>query len=218
MNWRRWLPVRLYMKVAWERRARRNAMHYVADFRPEWDDEAAFFQTGLDDTEKLLAAAQWGDTSGGRLLEIGCGVGRMTRHLAARFAEVDGIDISPTMIRRAKELNAAVPNARFHEGNGVDLSTFHDATFDFALSYIVFQHIPDEQAILGYVREALRVLKPGGRFLFQARTDRVHGSTDTYNGASIACADVERIAAEAGFHVERVEGEGTHYTYFHVAG
>ena len=115
------------MKWAWERRARRNALHFIADYKDEWDDPAEFFQTGRDDVERFLGATDWGDTSGAALLEIGCGVGRMSRHLAARFASVDALDISATMIAKARDLNAGVPNLRFHVGNGCDLRAFPDA-------------------------------------------------------------------------------------------
>jgi SAM-dependent methyltransferase len=55
-------------------------------------------------------------------------------------------------------------------GNGVDLSAYPDASFDFVFSYIVFQHIPDVNVTLKYIREAGRVLRPGGSFYFQVNT------------------------------------------------
>ena len=216
MNLRRWLPVGWYMKLAWERRARQNAMHFVADFRSGWDNTDAFFQSGKHDVDKFIADAKWGDTSQARLLEIGCGMGRMTKFLIPWFRHVDAIDISPTMIWKAKNLHSPKDNVAFHVGNGVDLHEFPDKTFDFVLSYIVFQHIPDAQVILGYIAEALRVLKPTGRFRFQARTDNAHAEPDTYDGASIRREDVERVVHKAGFKLERVTGEGTQYTYFEI--
>lgn len=219
--WRRIMdrvtPVGARMKRDWEARARENAMHYVADFKPHWDDPEEFFRTGLDDTERFLAEAGWSATDGLRLLEIGCGVGRMTRHLAERFAHVTAIDISPTMIAEARRLNGHIANAEFREGSGTDLAGLPDASFDRVMSYIVFQHIPDSAVILGYIREALRVMKPDGEFRFQARNDMAHRVTDTYNGAGISLDAVRAIAEERGLRVHRVSGEGTHYCYMTIS-
>ena len=52
-------------------------------------------------------------------------------------------------------------------GNGIDLSGLGDETVDFAFSYIVLQHMPEPSFAVRYIREMLRVLKPGGMFLFQ---------------------------------------------------
>lgn len=204
------------MKLAWEWRARRNPMHYVADGQPGWDPDQ-FFATGRDDVDKWLRESEWGDTSGASLLEIGCGLGRMTRHLAPRFARVTGVDISAEMIRRARELNAHVPNAEFRVVSGVDLREFPDASFDFAMSYIVMQHMPSAEVVLACVGEALRVLKPGGTLRFQARNDFIFARPDTYDGASVSVDAVRALAKERGRELRRVEGEGTHYCYFTVS-
>jgi ubiquinone/menaquinone biosynthesis C-methylase UbiE len=151
-----------------------------------------------------------------RLLEIGCGAGRMTRALATRFAQVDGIDISSTMIDLAREHNGGIPNARLHVGSGTDLKPFANAQFDFVLSYIVFQHIPTAAAIHGYIDEALRVLKPGGEFFFQARNDAPDGHGDTYNGASITIDQVQSIATRHGRTASIRDGAGQHYCYFTI--
>lgn len=198
------------MLAAWELRARRNALHYIADFRESWDDNLdEFFLTGRDDVEKFLRPTNWGDTRDKSLLEIGCGVGRMTRHFAPRFARVVGVDISPTMIRRALKLHRGFTGIEFYTNSGSDLSRFDDNEFDYVISYIVFQHIPDPTIIYGYVREALRVLKPAGRLRFQARNDHAHPVPGTYNGASIDVQRVAAIASECGRKLLSVEGIGT---------
>jgi SAM-dependent methyltransferase len=211
------LPVRWRMAADWERRARQNAMHFIADFRPNWDgDEAGFFASGLDDTNRFLSEAGWTDTGNTSLLEIGCGVGRMTRHFATRFANVTAVDVSPTMIRDAKRLNDHLKNVEFLVNSGVDLRNLPDSHYDYVLSYIVFQHIPDPEIIYGYIREALRVLKPDGRFRFQARNDRAHARPDTYSGASLDVQRVSKLAIEHGRTVHKIAGEGTAECYIEV--
>ncbi len=207
------LPTSLRMRAAWEVRALRNPMHYVADFRWRWNEEE-FFATGRDDVDRFLAGAGWGDTSGRRLVEVGCGLGRMSRHFAQRYAHVTAIDISAAMIRRARRLNASAPNIDFRVGNGRDLSGIPDASHDDAVSYVVFQHIPEASVVHGYAAELLRVLRPGGRFRFQARNDDAHGEADTYRGTSIDVGEMRATITRAGGRLDVVTGEGTQYCFF----
>jgi SAM-dependent methyltransferase len=104
------------------------------------------------------------------MLEIGCGIGRMTKYFAGRVRHVTGLDVSEEMIRQARENLHACPNVRLDVGTGIDLAEYPDASFDFVFSYIVFQHIPDANVTLTYIREAGRVLRPGGSFYFQVNT------------------------------------------------
>jgi SAM-dependent methyltransferase len=160
------------MRHDWDHRSRKNAYHYVATGRDEWSEEE-FFVSGECDVrdwvDPYLAATKFvpGDK---RMLEIGCGVGRMTFALAKRFDTVEATDISGEMIKRAKDLQArfGIGNVRFQVGNGKDLSPYPDESMDFVFSFIVFQHIPEMSVILNYVREMGRVLKKGGFFRFQA--------------------------------------------------
>lgn len=207
------LPTSLRMKAAWEVRAMRNPMHYVADFRWRWS-EAEFFATGRDDVDRFLAEAGWTDTAGRRLVEVGCGLGRMSRHFAGRYAHVTAIDISAAMIRRARRLNAASTNIAFLVGSGSDLAGIPDASHDDAVSYVVFQHIPDPRVVHSYASELVRVLRPGGRFRFQARNDAAHGAADTYRGTSIDIGEMRATLGRAGGILQRVTGEGTQYCYF----
>jgi SAM-dependent methyltransferase len=105
----------------------------------------------------------------GSALEIGCGVGRNTVHFAAHFDHVDGVDVSPTMIRLAEDQDPP-PNVAFRATNGRDLAAFEDASIDLVFSHLVFQHVPEEATIAAYLNEITRVLKPGGKALVQFDT------------------------------------------------
>ncbi len=107
-----------------------------------WDYRDAFF--GL-----LPAPA-------GRTLEIGCGEGRVSRDLTARGHRVTGLDASPTLLRAAAELD---PGGDYVVGTAEALS-FADATFTLVVAYNVLMDVED---MPGAVREAARVLAPGGR-------------------------------------------------------
>jgi FkbM family methyltransferase len=98
-------------------------------------------------------------------LDFGCGAGRLTRALAARFEHAIGVDVSGSMIEAARALNADVGNAMFVENASPRLATIADASVDLVYSNMTLQHIPPELA-LGYVDEFYRVLAPGGVALF----------------------------------------------------
>ncbi len=139
-----------------------------------WDPDA-FFATGQEEIAQVMADLAALDLHPDRhtALDFGCGVGRLTQALAQYFDIVHGVDISPPMLELAETLNRQGDRCRFHLNPNPDLSLFADATFDFVYSNITLQHIPPRYA-RGYIREFLRVLKPGGVAVFQVPS-RPHG-------------------------------------------
>jgi ubiquinone/menaquinone biosynthesis C-methylase UbiE len=101
-----------------------------------------------------------------RALDFGCGLGRMTRALAAHFEECVGLAISEDMVRGAETANADVTGVSFVVNRADDLRQFPDTSFDLVYSVIVLQHVPDRAAIEAYIREFCRVLRPGGLAVF----------------------------------------------------
>lgn len=106
------------------------------------------------------------------ILEIGCGVGRFLKPLSLRFKKVIGVDISEEMLRAAKEYLKA-NNITLILGNGKSLERIESNTIDYCISAGVFQHITHIDCILNYIKEALRVLKLDGLFLFQFQGAKV---------------------------------------------
>jgi len=100
-----------------------------------------------------------------RVLEIGCGTGRIGIKLAPRCGHWIGADVSQNMLGHARETLRALPNVSFVHLNGTDLAGIDDASIDVAYCSGVFMHL-DEWDRYRYVVEARRVLKPGGRFYF----------------------------------------------------
>ncbi|MDR3389182.1 MAG: class I SAM-dependent methyltransferase [Rudaea sp.] len=101
-----------------------------------------------------------------RALDFGCGIGRLTRALASRYDEVVGVDISASMLVRARRLQADLHNVRFVENAQSRLDFLADASIDLVYSVITLHHMPAplQHAYLG---EFLRVLAPGGLAVFQ---------------------------------------------------
>ena len=135
-----------------------------------------------------------------RVLEIGCGIGRMQAALASRMAAAHGVDISPKMIDAARRRCAGVPNVHFAVSSGKDLAGFSDESFDLVLAVDSFPYIHHAGTSLveAYFHEAARALRPGGEFVvfnFSYRDDteadrlevrklcRAAGFSVTMNGA-----------------------------------
>jgi SAM-dependent methyltransferase len=204
------------MRDDWDRRAAENARHYVATARDTWTDDE-FFQSGeetvrdyiLTDMENIC---QGRDPSCMRVLEIGCGAGRVTRALARRFGHVYGVDVSGEMIDRARHALADFPNAHVYRNSGQDLDVLpDDVTFDFAFSCIVFQHIPSHDVIRSYILEASRRLTPGSLFKFQLQgADGLPADpADTWLGAAFTEPMARAMADDANFEMRYAHGAGT---------
>ncbi len=186
------------MQADWDRRGRENPYYYVSSGREIWTRDE-FYQSGkesvkalvLDDLDRLT---QGKDPKQMRILELGCGPGRMTGALADCFGEVVAVDISREMIALAQEALQDRPNVRLRQTNGQDLSVLGDTAFDFAFSFIMFQHIPVIEIVESYVRDVARLLRPGGLFKFQAQGScRLGGKPpDTWLGCRVAAKDVIR--------------------------
>ena len=157
------------MRRDWDDRARKNAYHYIASWRREWERES-FLSSGEEDFERLVAPILTRhelSTTTGAILELGCGAGRMTHSFARRFKRVYALDISVEMLQRARKIHVDRSNILWLLSNGADLACVKSNSFDFAFSYLVLQHLPEEALTRRYLEEMVRVLRPGGAFLFQ---------------------------------------------------
>jgi 2-polyprenyl-3-methyl-5-hydroxy-6-metoxy-1,4-benzoquinol methylase len=131
--------------------------------------KAEFFATGRKEIETVLAHLRGLNVQpdpGSRALDFGCGVGRLTRAMAAHFAECYGVDISPTMVRLASEYNRDLPSCHFILNEGDRLAEFDSEHFGFIYTSIVLQHIA-EPFNRRYLTELIRLLQPGGALVFQ---------------------------------------------------
>jgi ubiquinone/menaquinone biosynthesis C-methylase UbiE len=205
------------MRQDWDERARENARHYVATGQTEWSDEA-FFASGEKAVEEDLLTdmgnvCQGKDPKAMRVLEIGCGAGRLTRALAKLFGEVHAVDVSGEMVARAKLALADFPNAHVYQNNGCDLAVVPELEFDFAYSAIVFQHIPSREVIENYVREVNRLLKPGALFKFQVQgfTGIETSADDTWLGVPFSDAQAVEMAWRSNFEPRYRHGAGEQY-------
>ena len=148
-----------------------------------------------------------------RVLEIGCGAGRLTRALSKIFGEVHAVDVSGEMVAQACAALADRPNVRLYQNNGCDLAVVPPLVFDFAYTSHVFQHIPSREAIETYVSEVHRLLRPGALFKFQVQGDSTEYSTpdDTWHGVSFTPEQATEMAQRCGFEHRHSYGAGQQY-------
>jgi SAM-dependent methyltransferase len=205
------------MREDWDRRARENARYYVNTEKENWTEEE-FFRSGertvseevLTDMTNICQGMMPGDM---RVLEIGCGVGRVTRALSKVFGEVHAVDVSGEMIAQARRALADRPNIFLYQNNGKDLSVLPLLQFDFAFSTIVFQHIPSREVIYSYVQEVHRLLRPGRLFKFQVQgVPKIDTHPeDTWHGVGFSLQDAQAMAEACGFDLRYHHGAGEQY-------
>ena len=95
-----------------------------------------------------------------KLLEVGCGKGRLIKHLLDAGHDVRGCEMNQFMLDESSRLYGPLP---IDQVDGTSLP-YPAATFDILMSFDVFEHIPDSDA---HLVEVSRVLRPGGSYLLQ---------------------------------------------------
>lgn len=219
------------MRSFWNERAREDAVYFV-DTRQEYGDPnlERFFAEGARDLDRFLDEVGVSIRPEETVVDIGCGVGRLTRAIASHAARVVAVDVSQEMLERARELNPDLENVEWRLGDGSSLTGVPDDSADACVSAVVFQHIPDPAITLDYIREIGRVTRPGGWAAIQFSNDpgvheprlspRVVASAllrrgprgqrhRSWLGSAVSLDDLGRAAAEGGLVVEKVIGEGT---------
>ena len=205
------------MREDWNRRAKEDAHYYVAFGRHE-QDEDEFLATASDvlrGLEREMKRGLPGDNPRARrALEIGCGPGRLIKPLSRIFGEIHGVDVSDEMIAIARQRLSGIPHAHPHVGSGADLRAFADESFDFIYSYAVFQHIPSKEVVFSYLRDAARVLKPGGLMRFQANNlEATRTSAETWHGCSVEAEEIRAYASAFGLKLLALEAVKTQYMW-----
>lgn len=126
------------------------------------EDREAFYDYGRKDIAHFSGViARWTGhaPSGGRALDFGCGVGRLTEAMADQVDEAFGYDISDAMVTEARRRSGRPSYSTF----------LPDGPFDWINSYIVFQHIPPERG-MKLLEALLSRLAPGGAVSLQFTT------------------------------------------------
>jgi len=202
------------MRRDWDQRARENHRYYIVNSRTDWSDEE--FSASGDGTVSHYVLTDMGNVCQGKspadmkVLDFGCGAGRVTRALAKVFGEVHGVDISGEMVSIARNALAGVSNVHIHHANGSDLDVLGNAAFDFAFAFSVFHHIPTKTAIADCIAEVGKHLAPGRLFKFEVQGDLKLDppENDTWLGDPLSETDVIEIADQTVFESRYRVGAG----------
>jgi ubiquinone/menaquinone biosynthesis C-methylase UbiE len=124
-----------------------------------------------------------GRCPGGKMLDLGCGTGFLIRLAHDLFAEVHGLDVTPAMLER---VDTSPGNVFLHNAPAEQLP-FADETFDLVAAYSFLHHLEDYRRVL---REAQRVLRPGGLFYADLEPNKLFWDRMT----ALASAPAEELA------------------------
>ena len=196
------------MKKEWDARAKLNPLLAIATGHSKNEDD--FWNSGVIDCKEILGMegqrfsniVKNKEPSNMRILEIGCGIGRILIPMAKIFGETIGVDVSSEMVQLGQKYVTNTPNCKILESNGINLSLFPDNHFDFCYSYIVFQHIPEKKIVEQYIEEVSRVLKPECLFRFQVRgivNTKPKGTT--WDGVQFNSEEIRTTAKKNNFEI-----------------
>ena len=199
----------------------------------QWSDPEVFWARGEEELDMLQTPRRATIEPSDDIVEIGCGVGRMTPRARPPRRRRSRPRRLPRMLELARDHGRGLDGVDWLLGDGVSLAGVDVSSADVCISHVVFQHIPQPAVTLGYVREIGRVLRPGGWAAFQVsnapyihrrRTGREgvgialrgltgrgpRGQADpAWLGSAIDLGEARTAAGEGGMEVERVAGEGT---------
>jgi ubiquinone/menaquinone biosynthesis C-methylase UbiE len=159
--------------------------------------------SGSPTTSPLIEAARPGPAD--RVLDVGCGSGRITVALAALAAHVTGIDLTPAMLEqaRAAQVQAGLSNIDWIEADSIALPVA-DAAFDLVVSQAMFHHAADPAATLAEMR---RACAPGGRIAVNDLTpapekacafDAIELLRDPSHQRALTTAQLRALGADLG--------------------
>jgi len=162
------------MKEQWDEIAHENAFYGVLSIEDFEHVDAVdfnrFWDTGRRDVDSFMEMVGLSSASELAMVEIGCGLGRMTHRFAELFRKAYAVEVSSRMLEGAKGYWQHLDNIEWVLGNGEDLHQIENESVDFVFSFMVLQHIPDPNIAVNYIRESARIMKKGASAFLQFRT------------------------------------------------
>lgn len=165
----------------------------------------AFYNGYIHLTQQLALAKHLRVAPGTAVLDLGCGIGRWSRRLARRGAQVVGVDVAPSMIDEARRRTAREAHIEYRID---DLRTLDlGRTFDLVLAVTVLQHILDDAEFARAAANVARHLTHGGRaVLLEAAPSRANAACDTHVFRARTSAQYLAAFRDAGLRAVRVTG------------
>jgi ubiquinone/menaquinone biosynthesis C-methylase UbiE len=177
----------------------RVAEEYAGQFCDEMDKKP-FDRKMLDWLAEKVNAA-------GVICDLGCGPGQIAGYLHSRGVEVCGIDLSPEMVRLARELNPDIP---FQQGDMLSLESVPDDSYRAIAAFYSIIHIP-RPSVIDALRELKRVLHTAGTLLLTFHIGRQTIHRDEFLGKEVSLdfhffetEEMKSFLISAGFELEEV--------------
>lgn len=181
----RFVSVLDQMRSHWDALAARDALEAS---RPgsAGQSAGAFFATGqalLDRwSAPLSTLANGREANALTALDYGCGAGRLLPALGARFGNVFALDLSPTMLARARTLVPPAVSPHFVQGDGMTLQSVRRHRFDLILAVDVLPHFPDPGLVQYVLRQFANRLKPEGLAIVELAGDQAGAGLFEHTG------------------------------------
>lgn len=147
----------------WDDRASRNALGYSDGWSQA--DEKDHEDRAAENYEALRGMIPDDIGRAERVLDLGCGTGRLMRRMLPHAERLVGVDISREMLRLSRDVLRDAPRTGVVRGGGMDLRFLRDGAFDLVYAFAVFIHIPRELFRV-YLGEVHRILRGGGILTF----------------------------------------------------
>jgi SAM-dependent methyltransferase len=195
-------------------------MPSIDDNRQNWNDPSKWLAGGDEWSQAWGGTASlWRGTLLPRLgpffpaehlLEIACGHGRVTAQLLRHCGRYTGVDLAPSCVDICRRAFGDEPKARFAVTDGRSLPMVDAGSIDLAVSWDSLVHA-EEDAMVGYVRELARVLRPGGiAWLHHSnRAALLVNGNDVPNphwrASSVSAERIRGWATVAGLHCQAQE-------------
>jgi cyclopropane fatty-acyl-phospholipid synthase-like methyltransferase len=171
------------LKADWDTAA---LTDYYRDYIAQgFNEEEAFRKSGEDNTKWIQDFLKtynidWKDK---RVVELGCGAGRMTEFIAKEAKHVQAVDISAEMLKRLRQ--------RLGDKQNIeplciirDYSVISDLSVDLIISFLVFQHTPEDM-VKRLFEDGRRILKPQGYYFFQIPLVETHKCVPVNNANAV---------------------------------
>ena len=202
-------------KSLWEKLARVNPLFYIASKFGKGITEEQFEETAEEDFKKHIHEDDLIKKDGDYIwLDLGCGIGRITKWMAYRCKKVYGIDISEEMIRLAnlRKEKFVKQNIVYYETDGSTIP-YPENFFDFVFSYLVFQHMKSWFMIKDNFDGVYKALKPGG--IFKVLLRKKEEPLKWWNGGFAVTKQIyEAVCQLVGFKIIKSTYDSENYTYW----
>lgn len=160
------MPTKENIKAFWDQAAEQDPYWFVSSYGRFGTDRNLdeFWESGWTIWSSIKRAIGYQPIPSHSVVEIGCGVGRLTRAISPDVGRIIALDVSEKMLAIARQAN--LPNVDFRTAQCFTLAGIPDQSVDLSLGYCVFQHLPYYGALRSYLGEMNRVTKPTGLMAF----------------------------------------------------